>query len=380
MQSKPFHIVLTTIRVPDVLDAYFDNLRRYGHLEEVKIWIVGDRKTPAATADCARALTRKGLETVFLDLRAQEEWGKRCSAFCRRLPVDNETRRNIGYLRALEEGCRTLIAVDDDNFPQGADFIAGHGDTGALQAGGAFSSATGFYNVCDHLQLSRGGRIYPRGFPLFLRDGSTPDVNTINAPDGARSGVTMGLWTGSPDLDAVTWLNGPVTSLAYTGEQRYLLAHDTWMPISGQNVSIARELIPAYCCVPMGWPVPGGSIQRYGDIWGGYFLQAVLRDTPYHVAFGLPVVDHQRNPHCYMDDLRYEYWGMMLTDWLVGILKSEFHPVAPEVSGRVGELAAFLADRAVTLMPDWCPQEMKTFTRWTGDNLSAWVTACGSLM
>jgi hypothetical protein len=81
-----------------------------------------------------------------------------------------------------------------------------------------------------------------------------------------------------------------------------------------------------------------------------------------------------------MDDLRYEYWGMMLTDWLVGILKSEFHPAAPDISGRTRELAAFLPDRALTLMPDWCPQEMKAFMRWTGDNLSAWVTACGSLM
>jgi hypothetical protein len=380
MTHRPFHIVLTTIRVPDVLDDYLDNIRRFDHLDEVKVWIIGDRKTPAAAADRARVLTRQGLETVFMDLEAQDSWGERCADFCRRLPVDNETRRNIGYLRSLEEGCRVLIAIDDDNFPKDSDFISGHGDTGGPLSGGALASADGFYNVCEHLQLNGGRRIYPRGFPFLLRNGAPPAAVASTLPEGARAGVTMGLWTGSPDLDAVTWLNGPVTSLAYTGEKRYALAHGTWMPVSGQNVSVARELIPAYCCVPMGWPVPGGNIQRYGDIWGGYFLQAVLDRTPYHVTFGQPVVDHRRNPHCHLDDLRHEYWGMMLTDWLVDTLRSGFHPAAPDIPGRTGELAAFLAECAAARMPEWCPREMKTFLGQTVNNLSAWVSACVRLM
>jgi hypothetical protein len=380
MTNKPFHIVLTTIRVPDVLDGYLENIRRFGHLDEVKVWVVGDRKTPAAAADRARSLIRQGLETVFLDLRDQEAWGKRCADFCRRLPVGNETRRNIGYLRALEDGCRIMIAIDDDNFPRESDFIAGHGDTGGLLSGGSLTSASGFYNVCEHLQLNCDRRIYPRGFPFLLRNGSAPEAVLTDLPDGARSGVTMGLWTGSPDLDAVTWLNGPVTSLAYTGANRYVLAHDTWIPVSGQNVSVARELVPAYCCIPMGWPVPGGDIQRYGDIWGGYFLQAVLADTPYHVAFGRPVVDHRRNQHCYLDDLRHEYWGMMLTDWLVDLLKSGFHPAASAIPDRTMELSAFLVDSAVARMPGWCPDELRAFLRQTADNLSAWVSACVRLI
>ena len=107
------------------------------------------------------------------------------------------------------------------------------------------TSAAGFYNVCDHLNLDRAGRVYPRGYPFLLRNGSIPEVTLTDLADGAGYGITMGLWTGSPDLDAVTWLNGPVTSLAYTGANRYVLAHDTWIPVSGQNVSVARDLIPA---------------------------------------------------------------------------------------------------------------------------------------
>ena len=110
-----------------------------------------------------------------------------------------------------------------------------------------------------------------------------------------------------------------------------------------------------------GWDVPGGKIQRYGDIWGGYFLQALMRGTEYHVAFGRPIVDHRRNPHDYVDDLRSEYWGMILTDWLVEKLRSGFFPKDKEMIGRVEELADFIRSEAYHDIPIWCPHEVKDF-------------------
>jgi len=93
---KPFHIVLTTIRVPYVLTAYYDNICQFGHKEEVKIWIVGDMKTPPEVDTLAQELTRKGVETVYLDIFAQDEWGKKLPSLYAGLPYNNETRRNIG--------------------------------------------------------------------------------------------------------------------------------------------------------------------------------------------------------------------------------------------------------------------------------------------
>ena len=55
-----------------------------------------------------------------------------------------------------------------------------------------------------------------------------------------------------------------------------------------QNTSVVRELIPASIFVTMACPVPGGVLDRYGDIWGGYFLLALMQNTNYHAAFGRP--------------------------------------------------------------------------------------------
>jgi hypothetical protein len=217
--------------------------------------------------------------------------------------------------------------------------------------------------------------VYPRGYPFRLRGRyNQPQLETpLPKP---RIGVTAGLWLKDPDIDATTWLNGAVNSGRYTGDPLQVLSPQTWMPINTQNTSIVRELIPAFLCIPMGWSVPGGTIQRYGDIWGGYFLQAIMQGTEYVAAFGQPLVEHRRNPHDYIDDLRFEFWGMVLTDWLLAFLRSHFNPVTDAITDRVDELAAFLEDQALPALPNWCPPEVQAFFCWTAGNLSAWAEAC----
>jgi hypothetical protein len=126
----------------------------------------------------------------------------------------------------------------------------------------------------------------------------------------------------------------------------------------------------------MGWDVPGGKIQRYGDIWGGYFLQSVLRDTPWVVSFGRPLVDHRRNPHDYVDDLRHEFWGTILTDLLLQLLKDDFKPKGNSVTDRMLELSEFISTHVIPQLPSWCPEQMREFMRWTAGNIEAWIKVC----
>src|SRR5258708_1887045 len=70
------HIVLTTIRHPAILGDLLDNITRHGQLENVKVWVVGDKKTPASAGQLAREVSQKGLETTYFDITAQDEWGK----------------------------------------------------------------------------------------------------------------------------------------------------------------------------------------------------------------------------------------------------------------------------------------------------------------
>lgn len=372
---KPYHIVFTTIHFPSVVEELYANLQRYDRLAQVKVWIIGDKKTPATCSALAESITSKGLETVYADIPAQDKWGERIAAFYQQLPYNNETRRNIGFLMALEEGCKLLISIDDDNFPTEDDFIGGHLITGTPLPQQLIHEESGFHNVCEYLQFTPARHIFPRGYPFRLR-GSLNSSHKQDAPENGTIGVTAGLWLSAPDIDATTWLNGKIESTDYHGSKSQVLTQNTWTPINTQNTSVLQDLIPAYLCIPMGWSLPGGIIQRYGDIWGGYFLQALIRNSKYHVAFGRPIVEHRRNPHDYLDDLRAEYWGMMLTDWLIGQLRNHFFPHADDIITRVEELADFMRRQAQGDLPPWCPQEVREFLLWTATNQKLWAQAC----
>ncbi|MBU3916985.1 hypothetical protein KKA14_15745 [bacterium] len=373
--SKPYQIVFTTIYHPDVLDDLYENISTNNHLKNVKIWIVGDKKTPVSCGDLAKKITAKGLETIYLNIDQQDEWGKRCKDFYQRIPYNNETRRNIGYLLALEDKCEVLISMDDDNFPTDDDLIGRHLKTGTIWNKEVISEESGFHNICEYLKIEPKRHVFPRGFPFRLR-GNPNKTHFTKQDTNVVIGVTAGLWLSDPDVDATTWLNGRVSGTEYLGKDLQVLDQRTWSPINTQNTSVVRELIPAYLCVPMGWDVPGGKIQRYGDIWGGYFLQALMQGTKYNVAFGRPIVDHRRNPHDYVDDLRFEYWGMILTDWLIEKLRMNFSPKCEKMTDRVDELADFIREIAIPDMPTWCPDEIREFMLWTEGNLRTWAAAC----
>ena len=372
MTSRPVHLVFTTIFVPHVLLELRANLERFGHLDQVQVWVVADHKTPAEAAALAQQANAAGLRTRFLSIAEQDEWGRRVPDFYARLPYNNETRRNIGTLCALEAGCQTLICIDDDNFPSDDDFLGGHLRTGSVWPGPVTSEPSGFYNVCEHLTFSPPRAIWPRGFPFERRGQTNAPLESVPNRE-VHIGANAGLWLREPDVDATTWLNGTIASTGMLGPETTLLDQQTWTPLNTQNTSVTRELIPAFLCVPMGYPVPGGTIERYGDIWGGYFLQSLLPNTPFHVAFGRPLVEHRRNPHRYLDDLRHEFWGLMLTDWLVQRLKTQFVPTTSPMCERVEELGELHVREE---LPVWAPEPVRDFLGETARNLRAWSAAC----
>ena len=372
--KKPCHIVFTTIHHPSILTDLFDNIQRHGHLDEVKVWMVGDKKTPPSAAIIAAQVSAKGLETVYFSVEEQDRWGKQFPLYPL-IPYNTDGRRVFGFLRALEDGCEVMVSIDDDNFPTPDDFVGQHRKTGQEWRQPVLKEDRFFHNICEYLTFEPSRLVFPRGFPFQLR-GHVNQPKAVAPPPGAAIGVTEGLWLMEPDVDATTWLNGKISGVKYTGPELFALDQSTWSPVNSQNTSVVRELIPAYVFVTMAWPVPGGKLDRYGDIWGGYFLLALMQRTRYHVAFGRPLVEHRRNPHHYVDDLRFEFWGMVLTDWLLDILRTSFKPTSTSMTERVLELAEFLDVSASAHLPAWCPAEVKAFLKSTTENLRQWSAAC----
>jgi hypothetical protein len=118
--------------------------------------------------------------------------------------------------------------------------------------------------------------------------------------------VNAGLWLLDPDADGITWLVAPAQSVAFKGESLALGRH-TWSPVNTQNTALRREAISAYYFLRMGYPLGGVPIDRYGDIFSGYFVQACARHFGGTVRVGTPLADHRRNAHNHMRDAANEW-------------------------------------------------------------------------
>jgi hypothetical protein len=234
------------------------------------------------------------------------------------IPYDSDNRRNIGYLMALERGLDFVISIDDDNFCMpGQDFFQEHrvvcaGEQELLQR----DSLSGWLNICESLQMEPPARVFPRGYPYAQRQRTA--VISDTACRGSVS-INAGLWLLDPDLDALTWLSGKIQAREFRGPS-YVLGERTWSPINTQNTALRRDAIASYYFVKMGAAFDGVIIDRYGDIFSGYFSQACAKHLGHRIRVGSPVAEHRRNSHDYLRDARKE-WGCIavledLLTWL----------------------------------------------------------------
>lgn len=171
--------------------------------------------------------------------------------------------RSFGFWRAWADGADVVLTLDDDCFPAGDDWLAGH--LRNLYATPRWESSVPALRV--------------RGIPY--RD------------LGILTGVALsvGLWTGVPDFDAISTLaraGGP----ASIGDVRTrVMSSDAFFPMSGMNLAFPRWAAPLMLFAPMGDGQPFG---RFDDIWCGLVVQHVCRHLRLPIVCGHPYVDHRR--------------------------------------------------------------------------------------
>jgi Reversibly glycosylated polypeptide len=175
-------------------------------------------------------------------------------------------------------------------------------------------SATGFLNICEMLTYTTSVRPYPRGFPYSVRHKEETWQIKSQQADVA---INAGLWLLDPDVDAITWLVSPLQVKEFSGHS-LVLGRNSWAPINTQNTALRRDVIPAYYYIRMGYPISGNTtIDRYGDIFSGYFAQACAKHLGGAVRFGTPMVEHRRNSHSYMKDAGREWACIELSEDLL---------------------------------------------------------------
>lgn len=325
-------IVTTTINVPTFLAAYRDNADRFGH--EIDYVVVGDRKTdPEAAGFCEDEIPN----CKFMDTGSQIQYMSKFPALAEHHPWDCIERRNIGILWAYENGSDRIITLDDDNLATPYDMIEGHKTAGRVRTLPTYRTSSGWFNVCQFLKEENYIEFYHRGYSPKNR--WVKDIYTVAEPETNRVVVNAGFWLDDPDIDAITRME---RKLKVTGYQEgfpgtIALGAGTWSPFDCQNTALVRDVIPAYFLSP--------CIGRHSDIFASYIINKLVEHSEDVIAFGNPLVLHNRHPHNLFKDYEIEKEGMQLTDSFCEALRG-IRISAPTYHQGFGQIIRGLEDWA----------------------------------
>jgi len=263
-------IVITTIFPPSPA------VNKFASLAGVELVVVGDKKTPP-----------------HWSLPGAEYFGWDDSRLSRlhsykETPFNHYSRKNLGYLMAIDSGARYIIDTDDDNFPlENFGFPAFSTEALCTEENLGFINAYRFFTT---------QKIWPRGLPLaqVLRD----DSNLPLSAQTVEVGVWQGLANGDPDVDAIYRLASN-ESCTFGEHEPVVLGTGTWSPFNSQNTLFRQELFPLLY-------LPISVTFRFTDILRSYVAQPIMWSLGFHLGFTNATVFQDRNPHNYIDDLESE--------------------------------------------------------------------------
>ena len=307
-------IVTTTIYVPAALEKYAENARFFGH-PNLNFVVIGDKKTPPETREFCERLSARYYPCSYLGIEEQRSYLERFLSLWNHLPFNSIQRRDIGLLKAWQDGADVVITIDDDNWMLNHDFLRLHSIVGQSPELPAFETSSGWFNVCSMLEEASGTPFYHRGFPRGER-WKEREIFTCVSPVNRRVAVNAGLWLDDPDIDAMTRLERPITvrGLANSAPARFVLQPGTWSPFNSRNTALMRDVIPAYFLSP--------CVGRYDDIWPSYIVVRIAQHLGDVIAYGHPLLRQKRNDHSHWKDLDNERVGMLLTDEFCAALRS----------------------------------------------------------
>lgn len=301
---------MTTISDGGFLEHFAPVLRESG----ARLLVIPDRNTdPKLFAACEHH-RNQGADIVCPPVQHQQELLESLGS-PNLIPYGTDNRRNVGYLMSWLDGTEVVVSMDDDNLPLRNDFLEGHqvvrrGPEEQLVT----SSSTGWFNNCSLLEVEPVG-VFPRGFPYRERARfETARLSTAQRTVDVK--INGGLWLQDPDVDAVTRLTLRPSVTGNPGGNA-VLDSGTWCPVNSQNTAVHRDAVPAYYFLLMGQNVGGTLMERFGDIFSGYFVQACAQHLGHSVRFGDPLVDHPRNEHDVVNDLAIEMPAIRLLDDLL---------------------------------------------------------------
>jgi len=208
------------------------------------------------------------------------------------LPTKHYSRKNLGYLIAIQNGATELVETDDDNIPR-KEFW----ETKSQNVTSHKFENKGWVNVYHYFTKNK---IWPRGFPLEELQNKQIDLTELKN-ESVYCPIQQGLADENPDVDAVYRLTYPLP-LNFELKNKLALGKNAWSPFNSQNTYWFKEAfplmyLPSYCSF------------RMTDIWRSYVAQRIAWECGWAVLYHEPTVWQQRNDHNLMKDFEDEISG-----------------------------------------------------------------------
>lgn len=260
-------IVVTTIQHPTPA------LEKLAKLDGWHLVVVADKKTP---------LDWHLDNCDFLSVAHQQ---KLPYNICRLLPWNHYSRKNIGYLYALEHGASIIYETDDDNILIDDTIIYLSEKSLTLQHK-TDASAVNIY--ADFGQPM----VWPRGFPLTEIN---QDSSYQLLLERSSIPIQQGLVNNDPDVDAIFRLTHSLEIQFEATQKPVSLPAKTMCPFNSQNTIFHYDAF-------WGLVLPITPKFRVCDIWRSYWVQRILWDIDASLCFLPPTAIQYRNEHDLLKD------------------------------------------------------------------------------
>jgi hypothetical protein len=278
-------IVITTI------NQKTEAILRFQKICDWHIIIVGDLKS--APINSSENLT-------FLSIQDQAQLGYEISRLC---PYNHYTRKNIGYLYAIQQGADIIYDTDDDNLPYDSWFIE------QFYSDKQYTSERKFVNIYKYFTQEL---IWPRGYPLD--EINQTDNHRIKDIEPLEIGVWQGLADIDPDVDAIFRLVLK-KDIKFEEKPSISLAKNYYCPFNSQNTVWNKKAFPYLY-------LPATTSFRFTDILRGYIAQRLMWQQNLHLGFTKATVYQERNAHDFMKDFADEWECYLNVKPIVKLLDS----------------------------------------------------------
>ena len=284
-------LVITSIAAADhpVLKMYASECRK----RNMEFVVIGDLKSPDQ------------FQLEGCDYWSVERQLKLSFSLAPITPTRHYSRKNLGYLVAIQNGCKQIIETDDDNIPEEAFWSERQRTVKAH-----YFENRKWVNVYSYFSDQK---IWPRGFPLEELNNQQVDLKLCPEVD-ANCPIQQGLANENPDVDAVYRLTYPLP-IKFKNNINLALGKNSWSPFNTQNTFWFEEAfpllyLPSYCSF------------RMTDIWRSYVAQRIAWECGWSILYHEPDVWQERNEHNLMKDFEDEIPGYMNNDRICKTLES----------------------------------------------------------